>query len=97
MTDDARLLPRYRTTTHATTTTRRLDQHLAQLHDRDTTTTEHVNAGRTTDPDDPDVRHRQMRMIPITAKGIGSTVPGTNPVAELLRNNRDSRYSHRNR
>lgn len=56
------------------------------------------------DPDDPrtlqDARtqkldprsgagdHTRLRMIPVHAPGVGGTIPGTNPIAEVIRQER---------
>ena len=85
MTDDARLLPRYRTTTQP----RRLDDHLHQLEARDNATTATVTAGPRESEDDR--RHKRLRGIPVVGAVTG-TSPGTDPLAELLRNDHRRRY-----
>ena len=85
------LLPRYRQPAEPDPR-RRIDRKLAQIEAAHTTATQEID---TLAPLDTIDQHR--RGIPLIAQGIPGTAPGTNPVAELLRNNRDSRYHHRNR
>lgn len=85
------LLPRYRTPP-AEPGRRRLDTHLAQIEHHHTTITTEID---TLAPLDTIDQHR--RGIPIIAPGIPGTAPGTNPLSEVLRNDRRPRYILRNR
>jgi len=78
----SRPLPRYLNTTPADPLDRMLEERKAARE----RARQQVNAGRIFDADPQD-----LRGIPVIARGVGGTSPGTNPLTETIR--RDHRLS----